>query len=346
MKWWPRPLKKGDLIRVKIGSIYHYGIFVSEEEIIQFGPLPTAQSLRESQSFAVIASDIDAFCGGVIVEAAIPETAEERKRFSAGKTIRRARAALGETGYDLIHNNCEHFVYNCAYGIKRCTQAEEARLRWHNRPLLNVYILPVKDSPAVSTVYPREREREIAAASGEVQQQKYAAWCALREGLTHAFGVDMESLTLRKSPAGKWTCDKYMFSLSHTDGAVAVAISNAEVGVDLENVLAFSARHIEELPRLCHEALTARECTAATDVTAFLGLWTRKESLFKYIGTGTFHPQSLSAADARLRTVSFTEGAPMVLSVCGDRIDHLNIYLLGGERPCRIHTQNQEFDLT
>ena len=31
MKWTVRELKKGDMIRVKLGNVYHYGVFLSEE---------------------------------------------------------------------------------------------------------------------------------------------------------------------------------------------------------------------------------------------------------------------------------------------------------------------------
>ena len=40
MKWLPGECRPGDMIRVRLGSIYHYGIFVSEDEIVQFGPPP------------------------------------------------------------------------------------------------------------------------------------------------------------------------------------------------------------------------------------------------------------------------------------------------------------------
>ena len=41
MKWQLTQPVAGDMIRVKLGSIYHYGVFVSEEEVIQFGLLDT-----------------------------------------------------------------------------------------------------------------------------------------------------------------------------------------------------------------------------------------------------------------------------------------------------------------
>ncbi len=351
MKWWPQPLRPGDMIRACFGNgpLYHYGIFVSEQEVIQFGPLPTAQALRDSGGFCVMATDIDAFCGGAIVEVACPETREERARLSVEETVRRARAALGTTGYDLIHNNCEHFAHECVYGVKRSLQAEEARRRWYSRPILNVYVLPFGEDLAVEPVYPPRRNAEIAAATGIVRRQKYAAWRALEAGLAHAFHTDIRELSFRRTHAGKWTSDKYAFSISHTEGAVAVAVSNAAVGVDLENATAFTARHAQTLPALCRDTLTERERAACPDALSFLGLWTRKECLFKHHGKGRFSPRKLSVESPTIHTVSFDlelpEVTPFVLSATGDHVNALSIYRLDGDRPCRLHAQNREFDL-
>ena len=69
---------------------------------------------------------------GKIVEVGVPERAggEKRRRFSAKKTVENARARLGEGGYNVLHNNCEHFVWECAFGIHRSTAEDEAQARW------------------------------------------------------------------------------------------------------------------------------------------------------------------------------------------------------------------------
>lgn len=125
LKWWPRDLRPGDLIRVRAGSLWHYGVFVSEEEVIQFGPRPERQP-RDPAEIRVIATDIDEFAGGFIVEAA--ETG--RKRLPPERAIALARSRLGEGGYSLLNNNCEHFATECVLGERRCDEAEEARERW------------------------------------------------------------------------------------------------------------------------------------------------------------------------------------------------------------------------
>ncbi len=347
MKWWPGPLKAGDMIRVSVGSVYHYGIFVGEDEVIQFGPPPTAQAMKDCGDFRVMASDIHAFCGGVIVEVAVPETRAERRRFSARKTVKRARAAMGNTGYDIIRNNCEHFAYECVYGVKHSTQAEEARRRFYDRPLLHVYVLPISDGMTLQKVYPRARDAEIRAACGDAALQKYAAWLALEKGFSHAFGVDIRLLTFQKNRSGKWTSDRYAFSISHTKGAVAVALSHADVGVDMENEADFSRLHASSFEKLWKDMVTPEEHERIPEPTEkdFLSLWTRKESAFKRNGHGKFDPRSVNALSPTIKTVSFDAGGPMVLSVCGDKLDTLSVYILSdGGNPCRLDTQDREWD--
>lgn len=129
MKWWPQEPKPGDMIRVTLGSIRHYGVFVSDKEIIQFG-LPPVGNLLDRTDVRVVASDASVFCCGQIPEVGVPDRRESKKRFSPEETVRRARARLGEGGYNLIHNNCEHFAYECVFGLHFSAQEEEARARW------------------------------------------------------------------------------------------------------------------------------------------------------------------------------------------------------------------------
>ena len=61
MKWEYKDCQYGDIIRVKLGSVYHYGIFVSDNEVIAFGLPPTAENLQNQQAIKVLATDIDVF---------------------------------------------------------------------------------------------------------------------------------------------------------------------------------------------------------------------------------------------------------------------------------------------
>ncbi len=59
MRWEPTACQAGDMVRIRLGSVYHYGIFVSEDEVIQFGLPPTAENRAAEGEVRVLATDID-----------------------------------------------------------------------------------------------------------------------------------------------------------------------------------------------------------------------------------------------------------------------------------------------
>lgn len=130
MKWIYRDCQYGDIIRVKLGSVYHYGIFVSEDEVIAFGLPPTAENLKRQQDIKVLATDIDVFSCGNLVETAQLTLKERVRRQNPDKTVSAARARIGEGDYNLIHNNCEHFVNEIVFGEKISEQELEVRRKW------------------------------------------------------------------------------------------------------------------------------------------------------------------------------------------------------------------------
>lgn len=73
------------------------------------------------------------------------------------------------------------------------------------------------------------------------------------------------------------------FNLSHTENAVACAVSNTIVGIDIETIKPFD-------PELAEYVLNSEELSNVTSLpnpsVAFTILWTRKESLIKMLGTG------------------------------------------------------------
>lgn len=131
MKWWPTECEPGDMIRVKLGSVYHYGIFKSESEVIQFGMPPISEYTDDEKTVCV--TDINLFSCGNIVEKAVFSFVEKRKKFTPEQVLENAEKRIGEGGYDIIHNNCEHFVFECVFGKKISFQVEEIRNKWRKR---------------------------------------------------------------------------------------------------------------------------------------------------------------------------------------------------------------------
>ncbi len=133
MNWQPGTCEPGDMIRVRLGAVYHYGVFVSEEEVIAYGLPPVERYLHAPDRLKVQATDIDVFACGSIVEIAEPDRQERKKRLSRKKTVEAARSRIGEDQYDLLHNNCEHFAYECVFGEHRSSLEEMLRQKWRSR---------------------------------------------------------------------------------------------------------------------------------------------------------------------------------------------------------------------
>ena len=337
MKWWPEPCAPGDMVRVRAGSVWHYGVFVSDGEVIEFGPPPVGSALREAAAFRIMAVDVDEFSAGGIVERAVLDRGEQKKRLPPEKTIALARSRIGEGGYDVLHNNCEHFAYACVFGVERSLQEEELRRKWTGRPILDVFLAAVPEDLAPAPVFPPARTDYIFAPSNErVRRERYAVWKLLERGVSRSFGLKMEDLAFSEK-RGKWSCDRLFFSLSHSGGVVAAAVSNGAVGVDVESLGFFAARGWDEkqLERMARRICTPKELRALGGRDDFLRLWTQKESIYKCHGGGDgLLSRKIDTSVHATETAALSLPAPCVLSVCGEKLEKRRLFLAdeGGVR--------------
>ena len=236
MRWEPAVCRAGDMVRIRLGSFYHYGIFVSEDEVIQFGLPPTAENRAVEGEVRVLATDIDVFACGCIVETAVPDKSEQKRRLSRDETVRRARARLGEGGYNILHNNCEHFVNACVFGEARCTQEEDVRRRWLNRPICDVYLAKIPATVADEGIFPERRRAEInAIASPELRHSARFLWQLLEVAAKRSFNTDLQAAGLKRKLGGRWVSDKFFFSLQAENGIAAAVVSNAAVSVSFDS---------------------------------------------------------------------------------------------------------------
>lgn len=126
MNWEPvAPVKSGQIIRTKVSFYYHYGIFVSDDEVIQFG-LPNDPG-KKSDEIKVLVTNIDTFLNGGEIETANPSSLELLKMHTYSEIVNIARSKIGDGGYDILHNNCEHFVNECAFGSASSSFLDEVR---------------------------------------------------------------------------------------------------------------------------------------------------------------------------------------------------------------------------
>lgn len=117
MIWTDKVPTYGDMVRIKVKFYYHYGIFKDENTIIQFG-LPDNGNTPPDE-ISVISTDIATFSNGEFVECGEPDREEKKRRHTPLKAVELATSRLGERGYNILNNNCEHFANECYFGEKK-----------------------------------------------------------------------------------------------------------------------------------------------------------------------------------------------------------------------------------
>lgn len=71
---------------------------------------------------------------------------------------------------------------------------------------------------------------------------------------------------------------KYFFNISHTEGMVMIAVSDKEVGIDVEKMQG------KDRSSVINKCTTEKERSRIKCEGDFLCLWTKKESYIKYFG--------------------------------------------------------------
>ena len=328
MKWEFCEPRLGDMIRVRLGELYHYGIFVNEDEVIQFGLAPGARTIPDTE-VEVCASDINAFLAGGFLEVSVLDKQEQKKRIPAHRSVEIARTRIGERGYNILFNNCEHFAYECVLGVKYSSQTEAFRERFRALPVLDVYVAAIPDKFKYKALYPKQRDKEVRSVKNdEVRKHKYFAWKLLEYALKHTFGYEIDNLELTKTPSGKWICSNCELSISHSGKLVAVALSRKPVGVDIqiEKNIASSTFECRMFTQKEQEHL-AEICCDSTRSNELLKLWAKKESIFKTLNSDKYIPAEIETSDhdAYVESVDF-EGVTYHLAVAGADISKIRIF--------------------
>ncbi len=291
MRWWPAALKSGDIVRVRAGGVWHYGVYVSDAEVIQFGAPPRGKPVPAGE-MRVLSTDVNEFAGDEIIEKARLTPLEKLRRVPPKRTVSIARSRLGEGGYDLINNNCEHFARACVFGKAVSEQTG------YVQAYTEVWLAKVPERADADGVLPEARLKYINDAKDErLRRSRICDWKLLSTLIYARTGLGMDKLAFWQSPSGKWLCDRCWFSLSHSDDYVAAAICDAPVGVDVEQP---GRRSKDDWLRIKRGFMNSDEhklLRGGSEETDIAAVWTRKESLYKRMGEGGFSPRGVSALD-------------------------------------------------
>ena len=172
--------------------------------------------------------------------------------------------------------------------------------------------------------FPKERADEILNSKNEkVRRQKVAVWKLLLFAAKEIYGSDADEIRFEKTPGGKWICDKFCFSLSHTFGASAVVIAEKPCGVDVE----YAPKFFEKCAYKPFIASFLKQIGENESLNAgdALKLWTQKESVYKRAGSGVFSPKKI---DVQNENVLTEKSGDYVLSVSTTDKENVKIYVL------------------
>ena len=87
---------------------------------------------------------------------------------------------------------------------------------------------------------------------------------------------------LKFNSYGKPSLSNCFFNLSHSGMYVIMAVSDAEIGVDIEQILPYS----DDVAKKCFVLEEYRWLKQQGDLASFYALWTAKESIMKASGLG------------------------------------------------------------
>ena len=233
---------RGDMVRVAIGDIYHYGIYVSDDEIIQFGLPPRNKRMLLASDVKVISSNVDTFLCGSFMEVGKLSVFEKIRARSAAETVAYARGKIGTGGYNLLYNNCEHFANECVFGEKKCSQVDDVRAKMRMIPKTDIYVCS-KPFDAPCDGFPETVKEEINACSDTLLKEQISrAWKIMFSAMKKSFGADIGKTDPHKTKNDGWALSDHCFSLGYNNNYVVAAVSNYPIEIRLGYVFGEGAK--------------------------------------------------------------------------------------------------------
>ena len=120
--WVNKKASFGDQIRVNRGFYYHHGIYESDDAVYHFAS-PIGSEISPDTA-VVHKTTLDRFLNGGELEVREYSADELKTKRKPEDIIAYAKAHMGEKGYNIISNNCEHFSNRCAFGTSNSDQVK------------------------------------------------------------------------------------------------------------------------------------------------------------------------------------------------------------------------------
>ena len=169
---------------------------------------------------------------------------------------------------------------------------------------------------ALKDISEQRREQALKFRHEQGRRLCVLAYQLLKQGLREAYGIT-ENPVFEYNEHGKPSIvghPEIFFNLSHCKEAVACAISDCPIGIDVESI----RRYKESLVRYTMNDEEVRRIESSSDpASAFIRFWTMKEAVTKLIGTGISNDMKtvLNRTDLQFETHKCLEKG-YIYSVC------------------------------
>ena len=169
-------------------------------------------------------------------------------------------------------------------------------------------------SKALEEISAQRREQALKFKFEQGQRLCVLAYQLLKKGLREEYGIT-DNPILEYNEHGKPSIvghPEIFFNLSHCKEAVACAISNQPIGIDVESIREFK----DSLVNYTMNEDEVREIeNSENPASAFIRLWTMKEATMKLIGTGISNDMK-SVIDATKYKYTTIDRQRYIYTVC------------------------------
>ncbi len=154
-----------------------------------------------------------------------------------------------------------------------------------NLKIYSLDITTVSEDEAELWYSQMNSEKKLAAdrlLNADKRLSKIAADALCRKAISENCGIPCDEIVFGISENGKpYSVNAQIkFNVSHSGNLVICAVSEKEIGIDVEKIRTVN-------PRACEKFATAKEIDYINSSSdGFFRIWTLKEAYFKCIGTG------------------------------------------------------------
>ncbi len=196
--------------------------------------------------------------------------------------------------------------------------------------MVDVYISAIDKNEEIGEIANEIRREEIAKISNErVKREKYCAWKLLCHALKNSFGLEAEKLDFIKLDCGAWAVEGLEISISHSDDAIAVAVSSSSVGIDIERV------HKPHSNRMAEFIMNERELEIFNSLPdeakdeRLIEIWTTKEAIFKTKKAPAFLPKETDINSYPTKTIKLDiNNEKYICTVAAENIENVRFFVI------------------